>query len=285
MFRAFFQRLPLLASLVVLFVVSLSLVTPTAQANGQVCSLNCEHLYVIATVNAPTGTEGAYGDFDQYHPTLGATDQESLAQIDMDDGTHIVEVGWVSRPGKASSEIFVETRDLGNNSSCFVQLIQGTTNGWTCDFISFSAFNTTGYKPGSPVPSNGTSALIYLLNTGTDIYIQYGADWLGRIPNTHWSGGSFSSVKEAQWFGEVAVTNRKATHTQMGNGICGSNTGSAHISSMTWFIGQSGSGSFYPVNAPSSALTATFSSDYNPGHFDGNSFAYGGPGAHHPPCQ
>lgn len=300
MFHALFRRLPLAASLVMLLTISLSFGSPThmAFAKTQVPDASsclkptrdtCQHEYVMSTVNAPPGTIAAFGLFDQYHPIVGRTDGESLAELDMTDGTHMVEVGWVSLPGSTSSVIFVETRDLGNNTSCFVQLIQGTTNGWTCDFISLSATSLTGYKPGSPIPSDGTNTVFNILNLNSYVWVQLGGDWLGYITPNHWSGGSFGLVTFAQWFGEVAVTTPKATSTEMGDGQCGSATGSAKIFEMSWYVGQYGSGSYQPVNAPQSSLTATYAPDYNYGQFSGTGvfygFTYGGPGAHRPPCQ
>jgi hypothetical protein len=293
MLRAFFRRLPLAASLVVLLTISLSSVVPTQAAFAKSTAAHCKgntdsfgqcHLGVAATVTPPPGTEGAYGVFDQYHPKVDSVDELSLAQIAITDGIHMVEVGWISRPNIASSVIFVNVRDNINlptgGTSCYVQKVNGS---WTCGFTSFSAFNTTGYYPGHSVDPK-TQALIYLLNTETDIYIQYGNDWLGKITNTYWLSGSFGPVTLAQWQGEVAVKNQYTTHTEMGDGTCGSAPGSAGINSMTWFVGESGSGTFQPVNAPQSSITADFSYDYNSGHPNGNSFTYGGPGAHIPPC-
>jgi hypothetical protein len=288
MFRALFRRLPLAASLVVLLSVSLSsVVFAKAQATGQTCAKNpysttlCDHLYVAASVTAPNGgtadteTEGAFGVVGQYHPKVGQTDAESLAQIDIFDGTHFVEVGWVSLPGSTSSVIFVATRD--NDTLCVVQPLKGGSTGWTCGFTAFGSFNTTHYYPGSTVPSDGTPASLYLLNTGTDIYIQYGNDWLGKITNTFWLSGSFGPVTLAHWQGEVEVNKatESATRTEMGNGKCGSAPNSATISSMEWFIGQSGSGSFYPVNA--SSLTVTKPSFYNSGQFTGTALTMADP--------
>ena len=296
MFRALFRRLTFVVSLVVLLSIALSSVAPTASAKslskcpGILDPSGYCHLYVATNVPAPNGgtadtvTEGAYGNFGQYHPYVDKGDLESLAQITVDDGTHAVEVGWYSYYGSTKSVIFVATRDLGNKTTCIVQLIQGTSNGWTCDFISFRAFNTTGYYPGYPIPPNAPPAFIYVLNTGDYIYIQYGADWLGQIPVSHWSGQSFGPVKTGEWQGEVAVKNPVSTSTAMGNGICGSSSDSATIDSMTWFVGQSGSGTFQPVNAPSSTFTVTIPSYYNYGHLNGSSFTYGGPGAHKPSC-
>src|SRR5437016_6012914 len=134
MLRAIFRRLTLAASLVVLLSISLSFGVPThvafakTQIPAKTCSQsdsNCTRYYVAAHVTAPNGgtadteTVGAYGIVGQYHPKVGANDAASIAQIDIFDGTHYVEVGWASLQGSASSVIFVAIRD-GQNL-CVVQ--------------------------------------------------------------------------------------------------------------------------------------------------------------------
>ena len=303
MLRAIFRRLTLAASLVVLLSISLSFGVPThvafakTQIPAKTCSQsdsNCTRYYVAAHVTAPNGgtadteTEGAYGIVGQYHPKVGANDAASIAQIDIFDGTHYVEVGWASLQGSASSVIFVAIRD-GQNL-CVVQRQSSSSTGWTCGFTAFGAFNTTHYYPGSAVPSDGTPAALYLLNTGTDIYIQYGNDWLGRITNSIWLSGSFGPVTLADWQGETVVNTLTYlfTRTPMGDGICGTASGSDSFYGMQWFVGQVYYGSFQPVNAPQSSLTESNAKYYNYGQFNSsgiNYFSFGGPGFHQPWCQ
>jgi hypothetical protein len=258
----------------------------TAFARGLVS--DAFHAYVAVTVDAPKGhvAQGAYAYLNVYNPYVASGDRQSLAQIAVADGTihpngtgtwhKFLEVGWYSYTGSAGPQLFVFTRDKDNLllPSCNVEK---TLIGWTCDFVSLAASIGPQHYPGDTLtPATGEVKTFSIIHIGSAFYIQYDADYIGYIPDTHWAK-PFPSVATAQWQGEVGVASPR-TCTDMGNGIYGTQSGAANIYTMTWYFGDTGK--FAPVNATQSDFNATNPKLYNGKLFDsGNSLAYGGPGA------
>ncbi len=173
MLRAFFRRLPLAASLVVLLSVSLSSLAPTVSAR-RVPPSPCDkyvndpylHCYVTLDDIAPSGSNlGISADMEIFTPTVASGDLESLDQMVIfgcpsscaQSEPFDIEVGWIvdprlpwmypngsSDPGDPYTHLFIFVRNSqlapSKDATCLVHF---TGTGWTCGFNS-------NYPNGSP---------------------------------------------------------------------------------------------------------------------------------------
>ena len=239
------------------------------------------YCYVTATQDTLQKVQGALANFSQHAPSVSPSDTSSLAELAVFNDTQenfrrVLEVGWIVAPdknkngyGDENPHLFVYTRDVDNQISnqCLVKKIGPL---WSCGFQPFSGAN---YAPGDEVPSDGSFATIYILRYQSALWIQYGSNWIGSIPDSWW-WGPFTEVGSAQWYGEVlAAENRPCT--QMGNGTFGSQSGSATIASMKLSKGNGG-----PYPDADAWPTSTDDRLYDSGNPTGTSFTYGGPGFH-----
>jgi hypothetical protein len=206
---------------------------------------------------------GAEGYLSQHHPNLSTSDSHTLAEIagESSDGRQIVEIGWtVDRGvnGDTNPHLFIY-HWVNGGSTCY--------NG--CGYVQYSS---TLY-PGMTVASDGTQPLYAMEYYQGNWWLWYNTAWIGYFPGTLWSsaGVTFTQLGLTQWFGEVASGG--GLYTQMGNGIFGSNAGSASIVNAA-LITSTTSASFASVS-----LNATNPSCFNYGWITPNySFRYGGPG-------
>jgi len=206
---------------------------------------------------------GAQGYLSQHGPYLSPSDHHTLAEIagQSGDGKQIVEVGWtVDRGlnGDSNPHLFVFS---------WVNQVPNCYNG--CGYVQYSS---TLY-PGMTVASNGSQHLYAIEYYAGNWWLYYDTQWIGYFPGSIWSnkGVTFTQVGLIQWFGEVSSGG--GSNTQMGNGIFGSNSGSASVNSAAVITTPSSS-----VSA-SATLNATDPSCYNYGWITQRySFRYGGPG-------
>src|SRR5260370_31074862 len=206
---------------------------------------------------------GAEGYLSQHKPFLNSSDNHTLAEIagQSSDGKQIAEIGWTVDRGLNGDDnphlfVFAWCHGVGN---CY--------NG--CGYVQFSST----LPPGMTVASDGSQHLYAMEYFNGNWWLYYDTEWIGYFPGSIWSnkGVTFTQVGLIQWFGEVL--SKGGSNTQMGNGILGSNPGSASISNAA------------VITTPSSAahasinLNATDPSCYNYGWITlSYSFRYGGPG-------
>lgn len=206
---------------------------------------------------------GAEGSLSQHQPNLSASDFHTLAEIagESSDGRQIVEIGWtVDRGlnGDSSPHLFV-FHWINSGATCY--------NG--CGYVQFSST----LFPGMTVANNGTQPLYAMENFQGNWWLWYNTEWIGYFPGTLWSsaGVTFTQLGLTQWFGEVASGG--GSFTQMGNGIFGSNAGSASIVNAALITSTSS------ATLASASLNATDPSCFNfGGTSPASSFRYGGPG-------
>ncbi len=261
MFRAFFRRLTLGTTLVVLLSVSLlgalpvqaksnAILGPCGGSGIGIGKFNFSHTHcaVAFTVAAPSGTTtiGASTYMEVWDPTVvGPTvsnNDYSIAQVAIFNGspdnygatyTKDIEVGWIVDPsvwpnvqGPPQPHLFVFVRDSNkttdSDQNCFVQL-DVITSQWSC---GFGAYYTSPVLPGDQlnVTPGDVKPFVIVYSNG-NWFIQYDYSWIGYISGSWFtdSTGTFDHVSYAQWQGEVASTSLQPT-TQMGNGYCGSKT-------------------------------------------------------------
>lgn len=200
--------------------------------------------------------------FSQHTPYLNPSDNHTLAEVaaKSSDGRQIVEIGWtVDRGvnGDANPHLFVFSW-VNGNPNCY--------NG--CGYVQYSST----FRPGQAVAGDGSTYLYGIEYYQGNWWLYSQNQWLGYFPGTLWSnqGVNYSQVGLVQWFGEVSSGG--GSGTQMGNGIYGSNAGSAAITNASFITSVS--------TATSASLTvnATDPSCYNSGVINTSSYNYGGPG-------
>jgi hypothetical protein len=202
---------------------------------------------------------GASVDFTQAQPQVtqnNGSQNHSLMELSVEpaSGSNTVEVGWiVDQPqfGDSLPHLFVYHFTNGQ-TTCY--------NG--CGFVQASTKNT----PGEAIMS-GTSANFEINFSNNAWNIYYNGDDLGYFPASLWSGG-FTQTGLIQIFGEVATTSTMCI--QMGNGIAGTQPGSAQFSSFA-LLGSSSASALYPFT--------TASSPYSYGNATSTGLNIGGPGS------
>jgi len=200
--------------------------------------------------------------FSQHTPFLSSSDNHTLAETasESSDGRQIVEIGWtVDRGlnGDSNPHLFVFSW-VNGNPNCY--------NG--CGYVQYS--NT--FRPGQAVAGDGSVYLYAIEYYQGNWWLYSQNQWLGYFPGTLWSnqGVNFSQVGLVQWFGEVSSGG--GSGTQMGNGIYGSNSGSATITNASFIT------SVTTATAANLSVNATDPSCYNSGVINTSAFGFGGPG-------
>lgn len=205
--------------------------------------------------------DGASGYFNQPKPTLNPADAHTLAELAVEstDGKQVVEVGW-----NVDQYLYKDT-----DPHLFVfHWVDGKPACYnTCDFTQVSKT----FKPGDKVTvdKNPGATHQYLIQyIQGNWWIWYETQWLGYFRGSLWK--NFTKVEKTQWFGEVS-TYQPIPCSQMGDGLPGNNTNAAVVNKMYFIVnGKS-------VNANEQQLPAD--PYYSSGHFQPNSFTFGGPGA------
>jgi Neprosin len=212
--------------------------------------------YQLATAS------GGQAIFSQHTPNLSTTDYHTLAETAAEsaDSKQIVEIGWnVDRGvnGDANTHLFV------------FSWVNGTGNCYNgCGYVQYSS----SVRPGQVIAGDGSSYSYAIQYFSGNWWLYSQNQWVGYFPGTLWSnqGVNFTQVGLVQWFGEVAANG--GSGTQMGNGVFGSNSGSATITS-TALINADGSTT--PANP---SVNDTDPSCFNHRTISSDSFGYGGPG-------
>ena len=119
----------------------------------------------------------------------------------------------------------------------------GTFSGYQAGFVS-----TTSVKPGSFIPSAGTSPEFGYSISGGKVWFTYGGKNYGYIPESYWPGG-FGTVTETQTYGEVYNTSPGGSTIPTMNGrvsnyrtSTGSHLASFGVSSPYRITSQGGTG-------------------------------------------
>nr|BBH85745.1 hypothetical protein KTC_04960 [Thermosporothrix sp. COM3] len=244
---------------------------PVAKKSGKHAPPMPQQATISAGYHYVTGIQnveslGTPADFTQHQPYLSSQDYHTLAEIAaLNYGPHgrqIVEIGWTvdravnNGDDKPHLFVFSWVNDQGN---CY--------NG--CGFVQVS----NAHYPGMQLASDGSLHHYAIYHYQGNWWLNYDNDWIGYFPDSIWTskGEDFSKTTQLQWFGEVASGG--GSHTQMGNGIFGSQNGSARIQSM------------YVYTTANTAVTANVNvSAGETSCFDygwiqqPNAFRYGGPG-------
>jgi hypothetical protein len=175
------------------------------------------YFYASAYRQAQTGK--AEGKFTQDQPYVAAEDYHSLAEMagETADGQNIIEIGWTVDPslnGDSNPHLFV-FHWISGAPTCY--------NG--CGYVQVS---TTRY-PGMTVAVSSTPQPFAFHFDGNNWWVGYQGEWIGYFPASLWAG-QFTRLGLTQWFGEVAASSGTPC-TQMGNGVIGTGTGAALVSS------------------------------------------------------
>lgn len=205
---------------------------------------------------------GGQASFSQHTPNLNTTDYHTLAETasESGDGKQIVEIGWnVDRSvnGDANTHLFV------------FSWVNGTGNCYNgCGYVQYSS----SVRPGQTIAGDGSSYIYAIEYFSGNWWLYSQNQWIGYFPGTLWSnkGVSFTQVGLVQWFGEVAANG--GTGTQMGNGVYGSNSGSATITGAAFISSDS------TTSAANLSVNDSDPSCFNHRIIASNSFGYGGPG-------
>jgi Neprosin len=164
---------------------------------------------------------GASASFTQAQPTVGPDDIHSLTEMAVESANQeqIVEIGWIVAEdvnGDADTHLFVSYW-VNGNFACY---------DLGCGFVELKGAKI---KPGAKMKV-GTVGNFAIKFSKDRWNLYHNGAAFGYFPESLWTV-SFKSINLVQVFGEVAASTTKAPKTQMGNGILGSETGSAVISS------------------------------------------------------
>jgi hypothetical protein len=247
--------------------------------------------------NQTTPAQGMGGLFGQYQPFVDSTDTGSgsaafsLAQLSASNiTTGALELGWIVAPSTYNDfnpHLFVFTRYKESNGYLHTCLIIKDQGAWKCldennqktptDFVATKT--DPSYLPGATVEVNTLKSYAVEHKQG-NWWIWYKDDYIGFFPDSHWNT-TFTQITDMVWQGEV-VSYHSPPCEDMGNGIRGSEYGSAVIDDMKYIIydGQT------PISATAHLDTDNLSSYYDAGHFayyppdqqnTFRGFTYGGP--------
>jgi hypothetical protein len=197
------------------------------------------YFYYASMAEGSITANGASVTLSQSKPIVGVTDYHSLSELAIQsaDGRQIIEIGWIVAPPMfhdSLTHLFVFH---------WVNSIPTCYNG--CGFVPTSKTYHAGEL--LQVGVTGTYAIQYKTNQWQ---LSYNGTPIGYFPVTIWKG-SFTQLGLVKVFGEVASSSATTPHTQMGNGVLGTNSKSAFIKNLT-LIGSRGSNSlsYNANNAP-----------------------------------
>ncbi len=224
-------------------------------------SATTDFLYADTAQLVPTTF--ASGNYQVADPRVNPHDFHSLAEIagESADGQQIVEIGWIVAKdvnGDSLPHLFI-FHWIDGNPTCY--------NG--CGFVSTSKT----IKPGMTLPVSKTPLGFAMTFHNGGWWLYAGGTPFGYFPGRLWKN-SFTQLGLVQWFGEVAASSM-SPKTQMGDGILGTDPGSARIASMK--VGNLYSGKNVPATAAINAVTNP--AYYDVGAFQPSHFRFGGPGA------
>jgi hypothetical protein len=231
-------------------------VVPTAASQGGYCEYGACYYWVGASQWA--SASGAAVSLTQNEPLVGPNDTHSLAEmaIESTDQAQIIEVGWTVDPsqfGDPYPHLFVY-HWVNGNPTCY--------NG--CGFVAAA---------GAPLPVGGVVAVgatgrFKMAYANSRWTVTYDGSPVGYFPGSLWNG-AFTSTGLIQVFGEVAASEVTAPATQMGDGLFGTQKGSALISRFS--LVQS-------TSTPSLGAYDLGGGLYNDGYVGPLHLRFGGPG-------
>ena len=201
--------------------------------------------------------DGALVQIDQEQPRVGPADH-SLMELAVEslDTHQIVEVGWTVDPGlngDALPHLFV-FHWVNGAPTCY--------NG--CGFVQVSS----AVHPGGTVRP-GESQSYAIAHADGKWWVEYAGTWFGYFPDSLWNG-AYTKAGFSQPFGEVATKGPNSC-TMMGNGIYGTQPGSATVSRFN-LVNPA-------VPVPALEPLVTDPAHYNQGNLSSAAFRLGGPGA------
>ncbi len=228
-------------------------------AEGQNARRSLTYLYATANQTGLSGVNQFGWAMDIQAPSVAAGDFHSLAEVSIQNGNNILELGWTVNPG-----VFGD-----NNPRLFTGIwINGVWQGYNP--ASFSDNSGNAVNNGASLAGDvGTSKTFGAIYTGGAWWVAYNGAYIGSFPGTLW-GGAFTTGTVVQAFGEVAA-NSAVPCTDMGNGTLATSSVGSRISSMTY------NGATTGVNLGIS--TVTNSSYYNAALVSARSIRASGPGA------
>jgi len=216
-------------------------------------------------------TTAAAGDFTINTPVVGAADYHSLAALTVatTNSQQIVEVGWSVDPvrnGDAEPHLFVfHWVDHDAGQSCYPHN--------ATELCGFVLNGTPAILPWSSLAGVSSPLQFQIAYQNGNWNIFVGGQLIGWFPGTLWNS-TFTEADVVEWSGEASASTTQP-QTQMGNGIFGTQSGSAEITDLT-YLTSAGT----PISA-TPKFTVTNPSFYA-AFFDtaAQAFDYGGPGFH-----
>lgn len=249
--------------------------TAAIQTGGSLHNANCSYIggynepndggcYAWVGANQANNNHfsatGVQADFSQGNPVCTSGCGHSIVEFMVSDATNknTIEYGWGVQPGATKPTIGIGL----------------WANGKPLDAnANFVSENST-LKPGSAVTPGAIGTFKIWFNPATGRWnLYYNGTWLGFFPESVFTsrGTSYTSIGWLQVFGEVVQPSLNVGHMQMGNGVLGSQAGSASVSNYQ----------LINANVPAQ-LTGFFvdakSSFYDQGNTSSTGFTYGGPG-------
>jgi hypothetical protein len=205
-----------------------------------------------------------------------------------------IEYGWIVAPGTYHDDrpylflslsklpLFATVRDL-----CFI-VPEGRPNPWK-DFPNSKKITacpatiwhglSNNFQPGDPVAANGAPMMYHVgYYAGNKAWwIQYGGEWIGYVDKSWWDD-DFSQGQHLQWYGEVTYETNACI--PMGNGLPGTNPGSASVSNMFYEVmeGNTSVGHDAEADMLPDANPLGWSANTESKNQKVNAFRYGGPG-------
>ncbi len=173
--------------------------------------------------------------------------------------------------GNSSESYSVEVCAIvGPNSSTPHLLIDYWKDGGVYD-NDFVAVNGAPINNGDPMPTTGTY-VITIKYVGSQWQVYYNNQEVGYYPESVWGNNVFTQAQFVDIYGEVEGTSTEETTSQMGNGLLGTDAGSAYFSNYS-LIGTSTKPDL-SVAGPSGAAANVYKVSYA----TPTGFHYGGPG-------
>jgi hypothetical protein len=245
----------------------------TLPANADKPSARFAPTYFYATATqtsiSPVVTELA-ANFDIVNNAVTAGEYHTLAEISLQNGSHVLEIGINNDPGlygDANTHIFTGAWVNG----VFTGYNNAVGSGW----VDCTGGTCSPSDAGSSIQADvGTLQQLGWLHTGGKWWGAYKGQYIGYYPDSHWSNG-FTSGNVVQAFGEV-VGNNSTPCSNMGNGSLPTSSSGSRINSVTYNGSTGGS------PTPSMSYGLISNSSYYNAVFSGTSvrsIRYGGPGA------
>ncbi len=199
-------------------------VTPVVPAPGITSQGDCEDgaCYYWVGGDQYATASGASVSITQADPVVGVADSHSLAEmaIESSNEQQIIEVGWSVAPeqwGDTQPHLWV-FHWINSDPTCY--------DG--CGFVAVKSSTPVGSDV--TVGATGTFKMAY---SGSKWVVTYDGHEIGYFPESLW-GGDFTSLGLVQVFGEVAAgASTTQPSSQMGDGVLGTQTGSALISAFS----------------------------------------------------